>query len=132
MSAAVEVRGTDGSVDTVEEFAEPPVLIASEFQILGLHLGFVEDCVEALDQRQQTRHDPLLTFIGDEARVVVENRLGRMGGDGDGLTGADIDVLLEQQCLSRLERFVGIEQSVHLGCLTENGVDTPGQQVETL
>ena len=55
-----------------------------------------------------------------------------MASYGHGLAGADVDVLLEQQGLGRLERLVGIEQPLHIGALAEHGVDPSRKQVEAL
>ncbi len=116
----------------MEELAEPPVLVAVQLEVLGLHLGLVEDSVESLYQRQQAGYDLLLALVGDETGVMLEDRLSRMGGNRAGLAGADIDSLLKQQRLSRLEGLVGIEEAVDLGGLAENGVDSSRQQVEAL
>ena len=63
VGASVEVGSPDGTVDAVEQLTEPAVLVPGQFEVLGLHLCLVENRIEPLDQREQPRHDLLVTVL---------------------------------------------------------------------
>ena len=75
------------------------MLVSGEFEILGLHLGFVEYRIQSLDQWKQPGNDLLVAVLISEAGVVHQNGLGCVARYRHRFAGTDVYILFEQQCL---------------------------------